>query len=81
MKPEKGGIYRSEKSGLNEELVYNAEGTGLFFLPKLLFPGGQTTNRVTAEPDTQTVTCSKSSTTLKGAEQKHLGPICRCDPA
>jgi len=34
------GIFRAEKSGLNEELVYNGEGTGLFFLPKLLFPGG-----------------------------------------
>ena len=33
-------IFRAEKSGLNEELVYNGEGTGLFFLPKLLFPGG-----------------------------------------
>ena len=36
----KGGIYRSEKSGLNEEFVYNGEGTGLNFYPKLLFPGG-----------------------------------------
>jgi len=34
------GIYRSEKSGLNEEFVYNGEGTGLNFFPKLLFPGG-----------------------------------------
>jgi len=33
-------IFRAEKSGLNEELVYNGEGTGLFFLPELLFPGG-----------------------------------------
>jgi Tol biopolymer transport system component/predicted Ser/Thr protein kinase len=34
------GIYRSEKSGLNEEFVYRGEGTGLNFFPKLLFPGG-----------------------------------------
>ena len=34
------GIYRSEKSGLNEELVYNAEGSGRYFFPMLLFPGG-----------------------------------------
>jgi hypothetical protein len=33
-------IFRAEKSGLNEELVYNSEGSGLFFLPLLLFPGG-----------------------------------------
>ncbi len=34
------GIYRSEKSGLNEELVYDSENTGLVFRPLLLFPGG-----------------------------------------
>ena len=34
------GIYRSEKSGLNEEFVYKGEGTGLSFFPKLVFPGG-----------------------------------------
>ena len=39
-KSDSTGIFRSEKSGLNEELVYNAEGTGLNFLPLLLFPGG-----------------------------------------
>jgi eukaryotic-like serine/threonine-protein kinase len=34
------GIFRAEKSGLNEELVYNFEGTGLIFFPLLVFPGG-----------------------------------------
>jgi len=35
------GIFRAEKSGLNEELVYSSEGTGqFFFFPLLLFPGG-----------------------------------------
>ena len=34
------GIFRSEKSGLNQEAVYTAEGTGMFFLPLLVFPGG-----------------------------------------
>ena len=34
------GIFRAGKSGLNEELVYNPEGGGLFFFPLLLFPGG-----------------------------------------
>ena len=34
------GIFRAGKSGLNEELVYNFEGTGLFFVPLLVFPGG-----------------------------------------
>jgi len=33
-------IFRSEKSGLNQETVYKAEGAGLFFLPLLVFPGG-----------------------------------------
>jgi serine/threonine protein kinase len=34
------GIFRAEKSGMNEELVYNSEGNGLRFIPLLLFPGG-----------------------------------------
>ena len=40
VKSDSTGIFRSGKSGLNEELVYNAEGTGLNFFPLLLFPGG-----------------------------------------
>jgi Tol biopolymer transport system component/predicted Ser/Thr protein kinase len=39
VKPESSGIFRAGKSGLNEELVYNFKGTGLFFFPILLFPG------------------------------------------
>ena len=39
-KSDSAGIFRAGKSGLNEELVYNPEGTGLFFIPLLLFPGG-----------------------------------------
>ena len=34
------GVFRASKSGLNEELVYQPEGTGLLFGPVLLFPGG-----------------------------------------
>ena len=34
------GIFRADKSGLNEELVYNPEDRGLLFTPLLLFPGG-----------------------------------------
>ena len=34
------GVFRSEKSGLNEELVYKSQGTDLYFVPILLFPGG-----------------------------------------
>src|ERR1700733_15205605 len=34
------GIFRTGKSGLNEELVYNPEGSGMSFIPLLLFPGG-----------------------------------------
>ena len=33
-------VFRAAKSGLNEELVYKSEGTDLFFIPLLLFPGG-----------------------------------------
>jgi serine/threonine protein kinase/Tol biopolymer transport system component len=34
------GIFRAEKSGLNEELVYDSKSTGLFLTPLLVFPGG-----------------------------------------
>ncbi len=33
-------IFRTEKSEVGEELVYKSEDTGLFFVPLLLFPGG-----------------------------------------
>ncbi len=39
-KSDSSGIFRSGKTGLNEELVYNSEGSDLSFLPMLLFPGG-----------------------------------------
>jgi serine/threonine protein kinase/Tol biopolymer transport system component len=39
-KSESNGIFRSGKSGLNEELVYDSDGSGLQFFPVLLFPGG-----------------------------------------
>jgi len=39
VKFEKSAIFRAEKSGENEDLVYKFEGTGRFF-PFLVFPGG-----------------------------------------
>ena len=39
-KTDRAGIFRVEKSGLNEELVYDAEGSGLSILPVLFYPGG-----------------------------------------
>jgi serine/threonine protein kinase len=39
-KSDSTGIFRSGKSGLNEELVYNSERSGLLFFPTLLFPDG-----------------------------------------
>jgi serine/threonine protein kinase len=39
-KSDSPGIFRAGKSGMNEELVYNSEGSGYFFLPLLLFPSG-----------------------------------------
>jgi serine/threonine protein kinase len=39
-KSDSTGIFRSGKSGLNEELVYNSEGSGASFFPELLFPSG-----------------------------------------
>ena len=40
VKSDSFGLFRAGKTGLNEELVYNSEGTRLFFIPLLLFPGG-----------------------------------------
>jgi serine/threonine protein kinase/dipeptidyl aminopeptidase/acylaminoacyl peptidase len=34
------GIFRAERSGLNEELVYRPTNSALFFVPLLLYPGG-----------------------------------------
>src|ERR1700685_650274 len=39
-KSDSAGLFRTGKSGLNEELVYNPEGSGMSFIPLLLFPGG-----------------------------------------
>ncbi len=39
-KSDREAIFRAGKSGLNEELVYHPEGTGMSFFPLLLFPGG-----------------------------------------
>jgi serine/threonine protein kinase len=40
-KSDNSGIFRGEKSGLNEELVYSSAGTGMSFIPLLVFPGGK----------------------------------------
>src|SRR5580658_7499974 len=39
-KSDSPGIFRAGKSGVGEKLVYDSEGTGVFFFPILLFPGG-----------------------------------------
>jgi Tol biopolymer transport system component len=39
-KSDEPGIFRAERSGLNEELVYNPPSTAWSFIPVLLFPGG-----------------------------------------
>jgi len=38
-KSDNPGIFRAGKSGLNEELLYSPQDTGLFYFPMLLFPG------------------------------------------
>jgi len=37
---DKPGIFRAEKSGLNEELVYKPDDTNFYVSPRLLFPSG-----------------------------------------
>ena len=39
-KSDSTAIFRAEKSGLNEEMVYNPKDTSLFYFPVLLFPSG-----------------------------------------
>jgi tRNA A-37 threonylcarbamoyl transferase component Bud32 len=39
-KGDRTGIFRSGRSGLNEELVFDSAGSGVYFTPVLLFPGG-----------------------------------------
>ena len=40
VKSDSPAIYRADKTGLNEETVFNQENNGLDFIPLLLFPGG-----------------------------------------
>jgi serine/threonine protein kinase len=40
VKPDTAGVFRAEKSGLNEDLVYNFKDSGLIFYPILVYPGG-----------------------------------------
>jgi serine/threonine protein kinase len=40
-KSDNSGIFRAQKSGLNEELVYSSAGTGISFIPLLVFPDGK----------------------------------------
>ena len=47
-KSDRKGIFRSEKSGVNEELVYNSESSGLSLIPLLPYPGGNELLAVTA---------------------------------
>ncbi len=39
-KSDRPGIFRADKSGLNEELIYSSQDPTLRFFPALLFPGG-----------------------------------------
>jgi serine/threonine protein kinase len=50
VKSESFGIFRAGKSGLNEELVYNPEGSGMSFYPLLLFPGGKSLLAAAGQP-------------------------------
>ena len=50
VKSESFAIYRAGKSGLNEELVYNPEGTGRFFIPLQLFPDGKALLAAAGQP-------------------------------
>jgi Tol biopolymer transport system component/predicted Ser/Thr protein kinase len=40
-KSNSNGVFRAEKSGVGEEVVYNPEVSSLLYIPVLVFPGGQ----------------------------------------
>jgi serine/threonine protein kinase/Tol biopolymer transport system component len=66
-------IFRADKSGLNEEVVFNPEGAGPSFIPALLFPGGYDLLAVGVRPDSPNVRICKIN--LKSHEAIDLGEI------
>jgi len=54
-KTDRPGIFRADKSGLNEELIYSPQDTTLRFFPALLFPGGNDLLLVANRRDSQNV--------------------------
>ena len=49
-KSDNSGIFRADKSGLNEEPVYSSAGTGMSFIPLLVFPGGEELRAAGGQP-------------------------------
>jgi serine/threonine protein kinase/Tol biopolymer transport system component len=56
-------IFRAAKSGLDEQLVYKSEDRSLFFLPLLLFPGGNDLLAVAGRPSSPNARIFKISLT------------------
>lgn len=67
------GVFRAQKSGLNEELVFNAGRTGRFFSPILLFPGGDELLATGARTNSPNVLISRIN--LTSHEAVDLGEI------
>jgi len=67
------GIFRAEKSGLNEELVYNAKATDRFFMPLQVYPGAKDLLAIGVQKDSTNVRLFKIN--LADHEAVDLGEL------
>jgi serine/threonine protein kinase/Tol biopolymer transport system component len=73
VKSDSSGLFRAGKSGLNEEQVYNSEGSRLWFIPLLLFPGGNDLLAAGERRDSPNIRFSRINVT--GHEAVDLGEV------
>jgi Tol biopolymer transport system component len=67
------GIFRAEKTGLNEELVYNAKATDRFFTPLQIYPDGKDLLAIGVQKDSANVRLFKIN--LSSHEAIDLGEL------
>lgn len=75
-KSDRPGIFRADKSGLNEELIYSPQDTAQQFFPALLFPGGNDLLVVAHRRDSPNVR-TFFSLNLSSHEAVSLGEVVR----
>jgi serine/threonine protein kinase/Tol biopolymer transport system component len=67
------GIFRADRSGLNEELIYDAKGTDRFFRPLQIFPGAHDLLAIGVQKDSLNVRLFKIN--LSTHEAADLGEL------